>query len=84
MAKKDIVKKIKAWCNYFINNPFIALYQKGDYKSYKETIETFNSFLARDTSHAPIDSEEVFKEKVEILDLLIKSEYLVYNRNNKK
>ena len=78
MTEKEIMKQINDWCDYFIQHPFLALYQKGDYKDYKQTVELFNSFLSNKEAHAPIDSEEIFNSKVEILNCLVKEGYLHY------
>jgi hypothetical protein len=81
VARNNIAKKIDIWCNYFVSNPFTELYRKGDYKHYKEIIELFNSFLADGETHAKIDSEKDFNDRVVMLRLLMKSEYLVCNED---
>ena len=64
MARNNIAKKIDAWCNFFVNNPFTELYRKGNYKNYKDVIGLFNSFLDDDEIPAKIDSEEDFNSKL--------------------
>ena len=81
MARINVAKKIDAWCNYFVGNPFTELYRKGNYKNYKDVIGLFNSFLSDDETPAKIDSEEDFNDKVVMLRLLMKSGYLVCNED---
>lgn len=77
MTKEDELKQKEAvafankWADWFVANPFFSLYQKKDYETYKRTITTANSFLADKDKLMPIDEEDVYNLKCEILEALI-------------
>lgn len=76
MTEAEFKKWVDGWCDWFVAHPFFALYQNKNYKEYKEAIETFNSFLSDKEKHAPIDTEQDYIIRCEILEALIEEGFL--------
>ena len=73
-------KRINEWCDYFVGHPLSALYQKGNYQEYKNTIELLNKFIAME-EQVCVETEEEFNAKCYMLQELIESGYLQVKEN---